>query len=112
MATDVTTVHIVGNVLLPDGSTPRSGHIDVKLSQPGTTEDGIGGDMKVGGRFRTTLLSGGRVDFFIVPNDDITPAGTTYRAEYSLVDRHGHTFFTDAVWSVNSTPVTQNIGDL
>jgi len=116
----VPTANVIGNVLLPDGVGPRSGHITVELMLNGTpvvgvaTDTATGSDMKVGGRKRYQIADGGAVNFQIVPNDTVHLIGgesTTYRAQMELVDADGFSHFKDDTWTVSGVG-SKSIGDL
>jgi hypothetical protein len=79
-------VLITGKVLLPDGTAPRSGTVEARLSQPGTAMDGTKSE-RVASIVRGNLESDGTMPegFRLVPNDVISPAGTAYKMRFSVV---------------------------
>ena len=76
---------ITGKVLTPDGSAPTSGTIKFYLSDAGTADD-AGEEQVVSPYAEATLQADGSLpaSFGLVPNDRITPTGTTYRVEYRV----------------------------
>ena len=108
MAVSVATV--TGKVVLPDGSGPSSGTITATLSVNGKTSDG-GTYQRVVSRKFFPIASDGAVDFSIVPNDLITPAGSFYTAKYRLLDSDGFASGKVETWEVNGASA-HDIGDL
>lgn len=75
-------IEITGSVLKPDGNGVAGGTIVIRPSAPGTWNDGVD-EQVVAGQINVTISATGVVTAFdIVPNDQITPAGTTYFAQY------------------------------
>lgn len=97
---------VTGTVYSPSGLAAAGGRILVRLSQPGKVVDGSV-DHVVGGQFTVQIGSNGAVSFNIVPNDSITPAGTSYVATYVLND--GTRF--EKAWTVTGAGA-KDIGDL
>lgn len=102
----VTRSRITGKILTPEGVGVAGGTIRITLSESGSTEDGGTGTQRVGGTYTATIASDGSVDFYLVPNDVITPSGTTYLAEYVL--RNGAHYQEN--W--NLTTGDKEIGDI
>ncbi len=82
MAIKQTTIQ--GTVLLPSGDPSPGGNIQLKLStEMGVTpDDATSSSYVVGSSVEVVISSLGIVNFTLVPNDAITPAGTVWVAEY------------------------------
>lgn len=82
MAIKKTTIQ--GTVLLPSGDPSPGGRIELKLStELGISPDDADSQVYVVGSSITAKIGAlGVVDFTLVPNDAITPAGTVWVAEY------------------------------
>jgi hypothetical protein len=100
-----TTVNVTGKVLLPDGTGAPGGTIQLRLSQPGTTDD-AGSEQVVATLQEFTIASDGSVNFNAVPNDAINPAGTFYHVTYTLSTGEVAT----ESWQLASSPATIDIG--
>lgn len=103
-------VVLQGQVLLPGGGTVKAGSkIVLKLSANGT----VGGN-KIIGRQLIEIPDGGLLTgagITLTPNTDITPANTTYEAQYLLLDAFGNIHPFVETWDVDATdPV--NVGSL
>jgi hypothetical protein len=110
----VPTAQITGNQLLPDGSAPSKGTINCALSQAGSVTDPVGGTVqRVAAETTFTLTNGGALPStaYLVPNDAITPSGTTYLCSFQLqlVDGRRASPWSER-WSVASSPSSISIG--
>jgi hypothetical protein len=110
----VPTAQITGNQLLPDGSAPAGGSITCTLSQPGSVTDPVGGStQRVASEVTFTLLNGGALPStaVLVPNDAISPSGTTYvtTTRLKLLDGRIVTLPSER-WTLSSSPSSISIG--
>ncbi len=99
----VPLVQINGKVLLPDGST-AAGIITAELSQSGSVLDGAT-SQKVAAQSYGTIGADGTVTLSLVPNDAITPSGTSYLVTL----RYGPAVVRE-IWQLASAPNPINIG--
>lgn len=102
--------NIVGTVLKPDGTPVGGGQIEFTLSTgTGTVPDDTTSDVyAVGGPVSIPIGVDGTVDFNLVPNDKITPAGTVWSAKFTLA---GHFVYVEQ-WSVIDSGSPIQIGDV
>lgn len=103
-------IQVTGKIFLPDGVTPASGSIELRLSQAATIEDDAGGGTQVvSGEAETIIASDGSVDFTLAPNDLMTPNTTRHQVTLRLADGTvwRETWFVD---STGSDPL--EIGDV
>jgi hypothetical protein len=102
----ITTVHVIGKIVTPDGTGVAGGRITFGLSVPGRVED-AGETERVAPRWSVTIASDGTVDFTIIPNDVISPSDTYYNVTYAPVGQQE--------WServvITTLPSTIEIGD-
>jgi hypothetical protein len=102
------TVQITGKVLTPDGRAPRSGTVTCRLSHPGSALDG-----PVSQRVATEVVArvgaDGSIAVSLVPNDAITPSGTSYLVTFSLTVGGKPISWTET-WQLASAPATIDIG--
>lgn len=82
----VETTRITGNVLLPTGAAASGGRIRVRLSTPSTVADGGTSHVVGVAPYDVQIGTNGAVDFFLVPNDVLTPAGTHYLMQFETLD--------------------------
>ncbi len=102
-------VSITGKVYFPDG-TPATGSLVVELTQPGSALDGAA-SQRVGSRATEVVAADGSAGFSLVPNDQISPAGTVYQVTYFLKNAAGQTAPPwSEFWTVPSTPSPVGIG--
>lgn len=101
------TTRITGLVLLPSGAPCTGGSLRVRLSGPGTVQD-AGVTQKVNGIVDVAIGSNGAVDFKLIPNDAITPAGSIYHVDFQTNDG----FRWSEHWSVTTAPDPTEIGDI
>jgi len=102
----INTVTIAGTVNAPNAVGVEGGTITITLSEPGSVTD-VATEVVVGTHpFEAVITTVGGVNFEIIPNGDITPAGTTYRAEYRLANGQRWA----KTWTVPG--VNTDIGDL
>lgn len=103
----VATVHVVGRIVAPDGTGVAGGTITFTLSVPGRVEDS-GETGRVARAWTFPIDLDGAVDFNLIPNDAIDPAGTWYDVTYAPTRQ--------PVWServqVTTLPAEIEIGDL
>jgi lysophospholipase L1-like esterase len=113
------TVRIIGKVLLPGGSPALGGYVKARLSRTGSAIDGAASATVLGGGggggvFPVTAPIGqdGSVDFYLTPNDAITPSGTHYVVEIvALLDAEKRSYKPPAEkWQLASSPGTIDIG--
>ncbi len=104
------TTNIRGTVLKPDGTPYEGGSIEFRLSVgTGTVPDDTTSDVyAVGGTVKASIGPDGTVDFDLVPNDKITPAGSVWVATYLLP---GNLRFQE-FWSVLEPVDPIQIGDI
>lgn len=100
------TTRVNGKVHLPTGPAP-GGEILIRLSEPGSVSDGTQTHTIVG-QAVALIEPDGSVDFTLVPNSVIAPAGTHYVVEYVFL---GGTRKTEK-WNVGTTPDPIAIGDI
>jgi len=96
-------VSITGKVLLPNG-TAVAGTIEASLSQAGSVLDGAV-SQQVAALATGTIGSDGTVTLSLVPNDAITPSGTSYRVRL----RFGSAVVYE-IWQLASTPSPIDVG--
>src|SRR3972149_6850022 len=104
----VSTVVVNGKVLGPTGSG-YSGKIVAELSARGYATDG-GTKQWVGGKSKYAIASDGAVSFTILPNANLTPAGSHYVVTFTLDDPERSTW--QEKWQVAATPDPVNIGEI
>lgn len=101
--------HITGTVFLPSGAPAAGGSLTIELTIPASVNDpATGDDHKVSGRFVAAIDEGGAVDFYLVPNESLTPGGTLYRVTYRLADG----FSWAEAWNLPATPTAMSVGDV
>lgn len=103
----INNTRITGSVVLPSGTPPVGGRIKCRLSLIGTVADGAAHQVILGQQV-FTIGSDGTVDFTLVPNSEITPAGSCYVLEF---DVPGCETFIEKV-TVPTSPDPCGIGDL
>jgi hypothetical protein len=99
-------ITITGTILAPDGVGVVGGYIEYTLNAVGSVSDAA--THVILGTSRTPIRYDGTVNFTIVANADITPAGTRYAAR--IVPEDGEAFVQE--WVVPASPATQDIGDI
>lgn len=102
--------NIIGTVLQPSGDPYGDGKIEFQLSVGnGTTPDDATSEVYVvGGKLVVDISDTGTVNFNLVPNDQITPAGTVWIATYKFPGGIAQREF----WSVLDGAGTLEIGDV
>jgi len=107
MALETTT--ITGTIYDANGVVATGGRLLIRLSHPGIARDtGNSKDELVAGEVIIAIASNGAVSFALVPNDVITPVGTTYVVRVQLPNGYAW----QEHWSVASTPDPAEIGDI
>ena len=107
-AVETTTVN--GKVVLSDGSAATAGSITCTLSTPGTALDGST-SQRVAGSDTATIGSDGTITgLTLVPNDAITPTGTTYKCAFNVSSPRRVSW--DETWSVATSPDPVNVGSI
>lgn len=107
-AVETTTVN--GKVVLSDGAAATAGSITCTLSTPGTALDGATSQRVAGSETATIGSDGTITGLTLVPNDAITPSGTTYRCTFSVSAPRRASW--DETWSVTSSPDPVNVGSI
>ncbi len=102
-------ITITGKILLPDGNGPVGGHVVATLSANAS----VGSD-RVVGRKIFIVPDGGDMALSdptatIESNDGLTPAGTTYTADYFLRDQQGRIVAKTETWQLSGSG-SQSIG--
>ena len=106
----IPTTTIQGKVLMPDG-TDTTGTILASLSAPGTVTDDATADVEiVAGRFRGSIVAGVVTGLALVPNDEISPAGSHYRFSFEIEAPAKHRYVRRLL--VPSAPDPVDIGAL
>lgn len=102
-------VTVTGSVLGPDGTGIAGGSIEITLHPPGgSTPDGAT-EQIVSAVMTVIIASTGAVSFTIVPNSNISPAGSKYRAAFQTPEGFRWT----KEWDVDiANGASQDIGDL
>lgn len=102
--------NILGTILKPDGTPVDGGQIEFTLSTgTGTVPDDTTSDeYSVGGPVTIPIGADGTVNFNLVPNDKITPAGTVWIARFQLAGG----FVYEEKWSVTDSGSPIQIGDV
>jgi hypothetical protein len=77
----ITTVNVIGTVYLPNGAPAANVRMRWRLTEAGVVDD-AGASQRVGGVFEASADASGAVDFNVIPNDTITPAGTFYHVTF------------------------------
>jgi hypothetical protein len=103
----VETTRITGLVITPAGTPATGGKMRIRLSGPGKVEDGAV-TQKIGGNVEVAIGSNGAVDFVLVPNDAILPAGTVYHVQFETPSG----FRWSEHWSLATAPDPIEIGDI
>jgi len=103
----VQTTTITGLVLAPSGSPVTGGRIRARLTGPGTVDD-AGTNQKIHGFAEFAIGANGAVNFALVPNDVISPAGSIYSVEFNMPDGASWVEF----WSLATAPDPIEIGDI
>jgi hypothetical protein len=115
----IAQVRITGKVLLPNGTPALGGYVKARLSRTGSAIDGAASATVLGGGgaagtfpVTATIGSDGSVDFYLTPNDAITPSGTHYVVEIiGYVDAAKKSYKPPAEkWQIASSPATIDIG--
>jgi len=103
--------NITGTVLLPDGTPAAGGRIEVAINSPMMAVDGVSGaHERVGGRMVYDIAADGTVNFNIVPNASMTPAGNFYRVQFTVKAPKATSW--EEVWQLDTSPATMDIGDI
>src|SRR3990170_6154369 len=103
----IPTTRITGKVILPDGTGAKGGTLDIKLSQDGATVKDGTIDHVLNGRKKVSIApADGSVDFYLVPNDAVSPAGTHWVVTFTLPDG---TVWTER-WQLATAPNPVEIG--
>lgn len=105
----VETTTITGKLYVPGGGTATGGTITAILSSSGSTED-AGVTQIVAGRVSTTIGATGAVSFALVPNDAITPSGTSYTVNFAVTAPIYMSWMEK--WNVLTAPDPVEIGDV
>jgi hypothetical protein len=105
MAVETTT--ITGKVLQPSGVPASGGRLRARLSSPGTIND-AGVTQKINGVAEAEIGSDGSVNFKLVPNDAISPAGSIYAVEFQMPDGSSWREY----WNLPTNPDPTEIGDV
>lgn len=107
----VETTTVQGKVILPSGVVASGGKLTLTLSQIGSTPDTSTAEEEVVlGWFTTSISSSGVVDFALVPNDAVSPAGTYYAVSYNVTSPIRASW--SEKWSVTTSPDPVDIGDI
>lgn len=105
-------ITLIGKVLLPNGGAPTGGRLVLDL-----LANGSNGVDAILGRTVYILPAGGDLALAspawqVIPNEEISPAGTVYRAQWQLNDLYGYIRPEGELWSLASSPSSLEIGDV
>lgn len=98
----IETTTITGTVYAPNGGA-YPGKVTCTLSNAGTASDGTNQQV-VASYYTATINSDGSLSMTLVPNDVITPAGTSYSCEYTVQPVGGRRMTWVTVYSVTTAP--------
>ncbi len=105
----VETTQILGTVYDPTGAPAARVRLRIRLSTRATAPDGaarhVVGSMPV----EVRANDAGEVDFLLIPNDVLDPAGTTYLVSY---ETPAGARWDDRPWQLASTPDPIQIGSI
>lgn len=102
----IPTVHITGTIVGPDGTAAGGATIAITLIGNGSKTSNGSIAPVVGGPKRVVASQAGAVDFYLIPNDELAPAGSYYKAVYTLADGTSWT----EMWSLPADPASVDLG--